>query len=197
MYYLGIDPGKSGAWAILDENEKIVAADLFTDLSSVKRVILDMRLFCALEKVHAMPRQGVVSSFTFAENYGAWQGFLQALGIPFILIAPERWQNDVLDFKPAPEKKPKDEDIKNGRDRLARNRKILKEGIVNFVRRRIPEASSVIKLKKHYDIADALCLALYAKKKHGQSTSIPPIHEASRGECPGEICLQGRNPDLD
>lgn len=194
MYYLGIDPGKSGAWAILDEDEKIVASSLFSDLSSVKRVIMDMKLFAVLEKVHAMPRQGVVSGFTFAENYGAWQGFLEALGIPFVLIAPERWQSDILDFKPTPEKKPKNEDLKASRDRLARNRKTLKEGIVNFVRRRIPQSSSVIILKKHYDIADALCLALYAKRKYN---GVSQVHEAARRECGGKVHCQGGNLDLD
>lgn len=163
MYYLGVDPGKSGAYAVLDETNRIVLASLFTDFHEAAARLRDQPLFCALEKVHSMPRQGVVSTFTFAENFGAWQGLLIGLGVTHILVTPQRWQKALLDFQITTEPKIKGEDAKAGATRLARNRATLKAAIVSFVKRRIPDAASHIVLKKHFDIADALCLALYAK----------------------------------
>lgn len=45
-----------------------------------------------LEKVHAMPKQGVTSSFTFGEVYGSIKGILAALAIPYVEVIPQAWQ---------------------------------------------------------------------------------------------------------
>jgi len=166
MYYIGIDPGKSGAFAIIDEKERIIQVELFTSLSVLSPSCLSCNSFTALEKVHAMPGQGVVSMFTFAENYGAWQGFMQALRMPHILVTPQKWQKTILDFQITKEVKPPGETPASGRARLMHNRQALKFGIVEFIKRRLPQSRDLILLKKDYDKADALCLALYAKKVH-------------------------------
>lgn len=46
----------------------------------------------AIEKVHAMPKQGVVSTFTFGEGYGSWKGMAAALQIPLVEYRPQDWQ---------------------------------------------------------------------------------------------------------
>ena len=39
-----------------------------------------------------MPKQGVVSVWTFAENFGFIKGTLESLGIPVTLVTPQKWQ---------------------------------------------------------------------------------------------------------
>lgn len=47
-----------------------------------------------VEKVGAMPGQGVVSMFKFGENFGMIQGILQAFGIPYELVTPQKWKKE-------------------------------------------------------------------------------------------------------
>lgn len=162
MLYLGVDPGESGAWAVIDENCKLINAALYKEDRQLE--LTPPYALAAIEKVHSMPRQGVVSTFTFAENYGRWQGYLAGLGVPYHLVTPQRWQKEILDFQITREQKPVIESEREFGRRTARNRRIIKEGIVDFVRRQVPGAKQVITLKKHWDIADAICIALYARK---------------------------------
>ena len=50
--------------------------------------------FCLIEKVHAMPGQGVTSMFTFGMNYGALRMALVCHGIPFEAVTPQKWQRE-------------------------------------------------------------------------------------------------------
>ena len=97
MYFLGIDPGKSGAFALLDE-AKISCLGFFD-----KNVIIDMldflaheqvRTKCCLEQVHAMPKQGTVSMFHFGENFGWLEGALDMAGIEYTLVPPQKWKKE-------------------------------------------------------------------------------------------------------
>jgi crossover junction endodeoxyribonuclease RuvC len=171
--FLGIDPGKTGAWAVIDEKEEVCYADLFeadTFLtfmeadSSCLGVDKPQITLAALEKVHSMPSQGVVSVFTFGENFGLWKGLLKATHTKYVLVTPGMWQGLILDFKITRELGASDESEKSKADRRASNRKVIKEGITAFALRYFPRASNFIKLKKHQGMADALCLALYAKR---------------------------------
>jgi crossover junction endodeoxyribonuclease RuvC len=45
-----------------------------------------------VEKVGAMPKQGLSSTWVFAENFGYIQGVLHALSIPFQLVPPRVWK---------------------------------------------------------------------------------------------------------
>lgn len=47
-----------------------------------------------LEAVHAMPKQGVRSVFTFGEEYGYIKGVLEAYGVSYQEIPPERWKKE-------------------------------------------------------------------------------------------------------
>lgn len=48
--------------------------------------------FAYIEKVAAMPGQGVVSMFSFGRNYGFLRACLIASGIPFEDVTPLKWQ---------------------------------------------------------------------------------------------------------
>ena len=94
MVYLGIDPGQKGGYAMIDENgaqtfpwddaEFIEFAKKFGNTSCV----------CCLEKVGAMPKQGVSSTFNFGKSAGFIEGVLQTCGIPYQLVPPQKWKKE-------------------------------------------------------------------------------------------------------
>ena len=112
MHIIGIDPGLTGAVAVLPEG-------LFFDtpVASVKKggkkvyLVAEMvRIFISyavdasspdvhvyIEDVHAMPGQGVSSTFSFGRGYGLWEGIVAALGIPYTLVSPVRWKRAMMD----------------------------------------------------------------------------------------------------
>lgn len=109
MKIAGIDPGLSGAIAILDEmTVRCVDAPTLAvksgkktrqhfDLQAMTRTLRDCspdHVF--IESVHSMPAQGVASSFQFGMGFGMWQGILAAMGIPYTLVTPQRWKKAML-----------------------------------------------------------------------------------------------------
>lgn len=95
MLYIGIDPGAKGSMCIIS-NGKVLFKDFdLKDYSSALKAFLDTddtELMVAIEKVHAMPGQGVSSSFSFGQRLGELEGMLTALQIPYELVAPRDWQ---------------------------------------------------------------------------------------------------------
>lgn len=93
--YLGVDPGKSGAMAIVDSSGVVsicrMTATPHDVWSWLSRHAADVS-FAVLEKVHAMPRQGVSSTFKFGASYGFCEALLVAAGIRYELVTPLRWQ---------------------------------------------------------------------------------------------------------
>ena len=96
MVYIGIDPGKNGGFAVIANPfsyAKPMDEKSFVDemrILSNSFDTTDMR--CCLEKVGAMPGQGVTSMFTFGAGYGFLQGVLTAFGIPFQLVPSQTWK---------------------------------------------------------------------------------------------------------
>ena len=91
MRVLGIDPGKSGGFAI-SCGGKAEAFDHHTSQEIVAIIKSWAPDKAYLEQVSAFPGQGVTSCFHFGENYGWWQGVLVSCGIPFERVAPMKWQ---------------------------------------------------------------------------------------------------------
>ena len=95
MIYIGVDPGKNGGIAIID-NDGAVAFSfseerLLIELDSIAK---EYECICYLEHVHAMPKQGVSSTFNFGMNFGFIQGVLKAYGIPYELVTPQKWKKE-------------------------------------------------------------------------------------------------------
>ena len=95
MVYIGIDPGAKGCMCLIG-NGKLVFKDFdLKKYSSTLKALsspYDTELMVAVEKVHAMPGQGVSSSFSFGQRLGELEGILTALQIPYELVAPKDWQ---------------------------------------------------------------------------------------------------------
>jgi crossover junction endodeoxyribonuclease RuvC len=95
--YIGIDPGKSGAMAIMHANGEVEvipfdAVKYSLALSKVHEASNDV--MCCVEKVSAMPGQGVVSMFNFGHNLGVIEGLLRGYSIPYQLVPPQTWKKE-------------------------------------------------------------------------------------------------------
>lgn len=96
MIYIGIDPGKDGAMAMLFDGSR--EADIWPfSPESYKTVCETYGRYpakCCLERVGAMPGQGVTSMFKLGENFGFIQGLLTAYSIPYELVTPQKWKRE-------------------------------------------------------------------------------------------------------
>jgi len=110
MKILAIDPGAKGALAFFDMEAGILDV-VDTPSVQVKRgqklkleispymtaaIIAARKPTCAvMEKVGAMPGQGVSSMYQFGRSCGMMEGILAALQIPVTYVSPATWQKDV------------------------------------------------------------------------------------------------------
>lgn len=98
MIYMGIDPGKKGAMAIINgETVEIIPYDKRDYQKKIDEMVRADPLAvmrCVLEHVGAMPGQGVTSTFSFGESFGWLQGVLEAWGIPYEIVRPAKWKKE-------------------------------------------------------------------------------------------------------
>ena len=102
---IGIDPGAtSGAIAIFVDGELldvvdmpcadgIIAAGLLAiELREAALAGFDSRPTVIVERVHAMPKQGVSSTFKFGRSLGVIEGVIATLGWPTVWVTPQAWK---------------------------------------------------------------------------------------------------------
>ena len=108
MKIIGIDPGLSGAIAILENNKVLNIFDIPVmsegkknkkQLNSAQLVNIikentenDDEIVVVVEQVNAMPGQGVTSMFNFGQTFGAIKGICAALELPIFFIRPSKWK---------------------------------------------------------------------------------------------------------
>ena len=103
---IGIDPGLSGAIAVLESRKKSILRledmpvvpdgkkrkvsghGLKEILKHYPRATVDM---VYLERVSAMPGQGVVSMFSFGRSVGAVEAAISLLELPLTYVTPQKW----------------------------------------------------------------------------------------------------------
>ena len=164
MIYIGIDPGQAGGIAVIHkDNERngqvnVIPTPLAGKDINVKQLaewlyeqvdwVDEIDPVAYLEKVSAMPKQGVVSTFKFGVNYGIIIGVLGTIQIPYYLITPQAWKKEVLAGLPW---------------------KKNKLAAVDYCCRAYPDVSLLATPRSyvaHSGMADALCIAVYASLKH-------------------------------
>ena len=150
MMYIGIDPGKSGGIAIISEigveaiTPMIIAGkdvDVAATAEWLDYHLGDMHAVCYIEKVSAMPKQGVTSMFKFGFSTGVMHGIITTLGIPMQLVTPQAWKKKILS-----------------------GTKKDKDAAIDYCRRLYPDISLLAterSRKPHSGMADALCIARY------------------------------------
>ena len=108
MKIIGIDPGLSGAIAVLKENKVISIFDMpvMAEGKKNKRQLNSSQLvniikeninededtIVVVEQVNAMPGQGVTSMFNFGQTFGAIKGVCAALRLPIFFVRPSKWK---------------------------------------------------------------------------------------------------------
>ncbi len=115
------------------------------DRDTYRCVLSDLRgekAMCCLEHVSAMPGQGVTSMFHFGEGFGWLQGVLEAYEIPYELVRPQKWKKE---FSVTADKNTSIEVCK----RLFPGVNLIPAGC----------------RKEHDGCAEALLMALYAKRR--------------------------------
>lgn len=113
QYILGIDPGKKGAFAIIDKDGTFIDAfdmplikgENLIDEEELVRLIKDLphRTVVHIEKVSSMPRDGVTSAFSFGYGYGLVIGILKSFKLTVHRTRPAIWKKAY--FKPKSTKK--------------------------------------------------------------------------------------------
>lgn len=103
---ISIDPGLTGAIALLNPITRAVevwdmplvaskAGKPVTDIHNLARLLSPKgagHQIAILEQVHAMPNQGVSSTFRFGQNYGAIQMALAGHGYSVHDVTPNAWK---------------------------------------------------------------------------------------------------------
>ncbi len=100
-YYLGIDPGKQGAFTILDENSNIIEKIGMPligkeyDKQGIK-AILSLREFHKVGLENPDVISGVSKSVVASLSHcvGLIEGIMIGAGIPHILVKPKEWQKE-------------------------------------------------------------------------------------------------------
>lgn len=152
----GIDPGKQGGVALIQENFATafpmpmmkgrnntveLAVDVLKDVWRQIDSTTDGCLFVYIEDVHAMPHQGVSSMFNFGYSAGRLRGLVEGCGLPVRMVSPVKWKNAVLGKSYAHDK----------------------AGALLYCVEHFPEVALVPKGHRapHDGMADALCIAQY------------------------------------
>ena len=108
MKVIGIDPGLSGAIAILEEKKviSVIEMPVMAEGKKNKRQLNSAQLVTIIkenikvseevavvvEQVNAMPGQGVTSMFNFGQTFGAIKGVCAALNLPIFYVRPSKWK---------------------------------------------------------------------------------------------------------
>ena len=108
MKIIGIDPGLSGAIAVLENNKVLNIFDIPVmsegkknkrQLNSALLVNLlkeninpNEEVSVVVEQVNAMPGQGVTSMFNFGQSFGILKGISSAMQLPMYFVRPAKWK---------------------------------------------------------------------------------------------------------
>ena len=108
MRVIGIDPGLSGAIAVLENNKVLNMFEMpvMSEGKKNKRQLNSALLVnlikeniqnseevaVVVEQVNAMPGQGVTSMFNFGQTFGAIKGICAALELPIFFVRPSKWK---------------------------------------------------------------------------------------------------------
>ena len=163
MIYIGIDPGLTGAIAVINSVGRLVGVwetplirlkkirrKTYSDVGGMLHLLQGIvansndAVVAGIENVHggvfgSNRKQGASSAFSFGRNFGVWEGLLTALDVTIYKIAPQTWKKAMhltaLDGK---------------------GESIIKAKAL------YPEAD--LTLKKHHNRAEAILISAYTSK---------------------------------
>jgi hypothetical protein len=141
---MGIDPGVSGAVAFyfpmvpsrIAVDDVPVAGGEINTAELARQIRIHRPTMAVIERVGAMPGQGVVSMFNFGRSYGDVRGVIGALDIPLHFVTPQKWKKHFGLTSDKEECRKRANDL-------------------------FPTAADRLHLKKHHGRAEAALIALY------------------------------------
>ena len=146
MLYLGIDTGSvSGALGAIDHDGNYVESFMIDHKDKhILALVFKSRILSivdpkegaqiCMEQVHAMPKQGISSTWNFARAVGVISAVCELTNYPFHLVSPQKWKKHF-------------------------NLTADKNEALDLARKLFPKAS--LKLKKDINRAEALLIAEY------------------------------------
>lgn len=153
-HIIGIAPGKHGGIAAITASRVLaccamplhgdeIATSEIADI--LQPLIVPERTEAVIEKVGAMPKQGVSSTFTFGKGFGILLGVCGTLKLPVRFVTPQVWKTLIL----------------------AGTSKDKNAAIAHCIRR-WPSVSLVPETCRtaHDGMAEALCIAEYGRLLH-------------------------------
>lgn len=162
-YFLGIDPGKLGGFAIIDENMKIIEVRPTPligneyDKKEIKEILISKPFHrIILEKPNIIFGVGKSAVASLMQCLGLYEGLLLGLNLPHTLVQPKEWQKECWKHIKAQKKGDGKNDTKQTSYLAAQNLwmdfnfKITKSG---------KEGSKI-----HDGIVDGLLLAEYGRR---------------------------------
>lgn len=174
MKYLGIDPGKSGGIAIVDQDGKL--EKLYTIPTIGKEIdiralseILQKHPECtvAIENVHSMHQMSANSNFQFGFVCGVLEGLVSGLGMKYVKVAPKMWQEIIFRGVPVHRKPKKEEKLKSGAIKVTTGSVDTKKMSLIAAKRLFPKESFLANEKSsvpHDGLYDAANIAEYARR---------------------------------
>jgi hypothetical protein len=152
--YIGIDPGMTGAVAIVDTHFIVIDCPVFEKMKSNERTSYDLlgmsglleqyqkNTFAVLEELHPQSKPiGAVANFHMGRGFGLWEMALVANGIPYIKVLPNKWKKAMG---------------------LNTNKDFSRQKAIEL----FPLAHERLKRKKDHGRAEALLLAEYGRMFH-------------------------------
>lgn len=154
--WVGIDPGATGAIAVIGDNERVTILDYPGDERETVRALKLLPVIpdaVTLEGQNAFPGQGVTSMFHLGVNYGIWLAAIAAMEWPMAIVRPADW------------KKGMGYPSKNPGENAAKFKTRSKEHSLTLARRLYPKAAGLLTRKKDHNRAEALLIAHYGRMK--------------------------------
>lgn len=150
--WIGIDPGATGALAMIREDGQVMIEDWPGDERALSNLVqsieYDVRVCgVVIEAQQSMPGQGVSSTFKLGLNYGMWLMACASVEWPLEVARPAEW--------------------KRGLGYPAKDKKASKEHSLTLARRLYPQAAGYLSRKMDHNRAEALLLAHFAKEGRG------------------------------
>ena len=110
MFIIGIDPGINGAICLFKDGKivdvfempkmavgkknksQVNASQIFNEIQKAIEGEDKTKVIAVIERVSAMPGQGVTSMFNFGQSFGVLKGIFSAMQIPMDFISPVKWK---------------------------------------------------------------------------------------------------------
>ena len=110
MLIIGIDPGINGAICLFKDGKivdvfempkmavgkknksQVNASQIFNEIQKAIEGEDKTKVIAVIERVSAMPGQGVTSMFNFGQSFGVLKGIFSAMQIPMDFVSPVKWK---------------------------------------------------------------------------------------------------------